>query len=309
MRTPCTRCDMIVAALCVVVAVMTAGAVSQLGTEEAFRQTCSKNLSFFGKVWPIYANDYEDELPKAGLRKNQWVPTLPNWMARSRSEAYAIDPTGGTAKTTVTSSLYLLVKYVEAKAGWFVCPSERDTREFKLSDAREKVREGFELISAWDFGGRYDDRNNPSRHCSYSYHMPFDRYALIKANDAGMAVMADRNPWIDPNHVSHATLGWTQFTAALQSGDPNQIRIGNSDAHQRDGQNVLFMDGHVAFQTRPTCGVDGDNIYTIAPSKSQADASQEAPPRPYSSARPAHRRDSVLVQELPFTLHGSTTAD
>jgi prepilin-type processing-associated H-X9-DG protein len=36
----------------------------------------------------------------------------------------------------------------------------------------------------------------------------------------------------------------------------------NSPNHGGEGQNVLFVDGHVAFMKKPIVGVDYDNIYT-----------------------------------------------
>ncbi|MEN6575915.1 MAG: hypothetical protein ABFD90_06185 [Phycisphaerales bacterium] len=303
MRGLHTKSDSVVVVLCAVLIVMTAGAVNELNTEEAFRQSCGRNLATLAKVLPVYANDYEDELPMGGGRESVWGPTIPNWMGRNRMEAFGINPRDGRGgKTTATASLYLLVKYAEAKVGEFVCPSERQTHVFTLSDAKEKIPQNFEFIDAWDFGGRYDDCNNPSRRCSYSYHLSFDRkHALTLAHDAGMAVLADRNPWIDPNRVNHASLGWTRFLEASEGADPNLIRLGNSDAHQRDGQNVLFLDGHVAFQTRAACGVRGDNIYTVDSAQSEPGKPRQTAPRAYdSSLCPAHKRDSVLVQELPY---------
>jgi hypothetical protein len=288
---------------------MAAGAVDEMGTEEAFRRSCARNLSELGRAMLIYSNDYEDELARAGGLNNEWVPRIPNWMARSRQDAFAmsIDRTGRTrfpaGKITTTSSLYLLVKYAEVAPGKFVCPSEPNTRVFSLSDAKETLPRGFEFIDAWDFGGRYDDCNNPSRRCSYSYHMPFDRqHALTLAHDPGMAVLADRNPWIDPNRVNDTNLGWARFTEASAGADPNRVRIGNSDTHQRDGQNVLFLDTHVAFQTRAACGVNADNIYTIDASQSEPGKPRQVAPPVYGSLRPAHKHDSVLVQELPYVL-------
>lgn len=315
MRGLRTKSDIVVVVLCVVLIVMTAGAVKEMGTEGAFRQTCATNLSGLGKAMLLYSNDYEDELPMAGGHVNKWVPTIPNWMAHSRQQAYAmsIDRTGGstafpTGKTTTTSSLYLLVKYAEVAPGKFVCPSEPKTPAFRLSDAKETLPVGLEFIDAWDFGGRYDDCNNPSRHCSYSYHTSFDhKYSLTLAHDAGMAILADRNPWIDPNRVHDASLGWARFLEASEGDDPNLIRLGNSDAHQREGQNVLFLDTHVAFQTRAACGVGADNIYTIDAGQSESGKPKQIAPQVYNPQRPAHKRDSVLVQELPYTLRGTAT--
>ena len=44
----------------------------------AFRMTCGTNLSGIGKAMLIYANDYEDELPRAGGRNSTWGAT-PVW--------------------------------------------------------------------------------------------------------------------------------------------------------------------------------------------------------------------------------------
>jgi hypothetical protein len=35
----------------------------------------------------------------------------------------------------------------------------------------------------------------------------------------------------------------------------------NAYPHQREGQNVLYNDGHTKFETTANAGVDGDNIY------------------------------------------------
>ena len=44
----------------------------------AFRMVCGTNLSGIGKAMLIYANDYEDELPRAGGRNSTWSKNIPN---------------------------------------------------------------------------------------------------------------------------------------------------------------------------------------------------------------------------------------
>lgn len=61
----------------------------------------------------------------------------------------------------------------------------------------------------------------------------------------------------------------------------------------------------MAFQTRAACGVNGDNIYTIDSSQSEPGKPKQIAPQAYGSLRPASRRDSVLVQELPYVLRES----
>ena len=41
--------------------------------------------------------------------------------------------------------------------------------------------------------------------------------------------------------------------------DPDKVR--NTAAHQREGQNVLYVDAHVAFEKAPNVGIEDDNIY------------------------------------------------
>ncbi len=95
------------------------------------------------------------------------------------------DGSGGMA--TITSSFYLLVKYAEVTPKSFICKGDSGTREFKPTDYNAGDRD---LIDLWDFG------TESSQHCSYSYHMPYGLYALTTSSEPGMAVAADRNPWM-----------------------------------------------------------------------------------------------------------------
>ena len=69
------------------------------------------------------------------------------------------------------------------------------------------------------------------------------------------------------------------------------MREGNSNNHGKDGQNVLYGDGHVEFQNNPFCGTSRDNIYTRGgPTWDTADRpSQDLIASPYTA------NDSVLL--------------
>jgi len=164
------------------------GPAMQMSRFDEYRLACAENLSQIGRAMLIYANDYDDELPRAGGRNSVWAPTIPSWNAYNRFSAYAMAPDGNGGQANISSCFYLLVKYAEVTPGTFVCPGDVGTTEFQLSE----VGAGFgELIDFWDFGPR------PSQHCSYAYHMPFGLYALTTSSEPGMAVAADRNPWMD----------------------------------------------------------------------------------------------------------------
>ena len=40
------------------------------------------------------------------------------------------------------------------------------------------------------------------------------------------------------------------------------MKNANSNNHDKDGQNILYGDGHVAWESNPFVGVNRDNIYT-----------------------------------------------
>jgi len=234
----------------------------------------------------IYANDYEDQLPRAGGRGSVWGSRV-NWQALDRYTAYGLDNRGSGGNVTISSSLYLLVKYSEVVTKSFVCKHDLGTSPFKLSDYRSAAVT--EEIDAWDFGP------DPAKHCSFSYHIPYGLYALTSSSLPRMAVAADRNPWIDSPAAKAKDFSRFKPDLPQFGGTSDQARYGNSVPHQGDGQNVLFIDGHVEFAKRPYCGVEDDNIYTHLP-HGLGRQQIGKPPVPFTS-QPGHRKDSLLVHD------------
>ena len=145
-----------------------------------------------------------------------------------------------------------------------------------------------QLIELWDFGP------DPSKHCSYTYHMPYGQYALTTSNLPGMAVAADRNPWL--NAPGYSARPPTDFVSFDPNGPGKLLRRGNAIPHKYEGQNVLYVDGHVTFERRSFCGVYNDNIYT---SQNGSDIRKGA--LPTLKSRPASRTDSLLLHDPPIT--------
>ncbi len=258
----------------------------------ASRMVCGTNLSRIGKAMLIYANDYEDEFPRAGGRNSVWSPNV-TWDAIDRVRAYSLAADGSGGKATISSSLYLLVKYAEVMPKSFVCNKDTGTTEFKLSDYPNRNTAVEELVSAWDFGPE------PWKHCSYSYHIPYGLYALTSSCEPGMAVAADRNPWIASPAAKAKNFSSFKPDMPPWNGTAEQARYGNSVAHKGDGQSVLFMDMHVDFEKRPYCGINDDNIYTSLPMGIGHPQLGE-PPVPFDS-QPGSKEDSVLVHDPPVT--------
>jgi len=248
------------------------------------RMVCGANLSGIGKAMLIYANDFENRLPVAGGPNAHWVARLPRWAAENRVDAYGLsDPNAGGGQASVSASLYLLVKYGGLNPKMFVCRNDGRTVEF--SPARYRARDR-DLTSLWDFGP------NPSRHCSYAYHMPYGQYSLTTSLPPGLAVAADRNPWIDSPFVKAREFSRYKPDMAPFNGNSSDARQGNAITHFGDGQNVLFLDSHAEFAKRAFCGLDDDNIYTLWNGN---DKVRGTPPK--FGSQPANTRDSLLVND------------
>jgi len=232
------------------------GPAMQMSRFEEYRMACTNNLSQIGRAMLIYANDYEDEFPRSGGRNSVWAPTIPDWRANTRESAYGLSRNSG-GQANISSCFYLLVKYTEVTPRTFVCPGDVGTTEFKLADV-DMGFGGLELINLWDFGPE------AGKHCSYAYHMPFGVYTLSMSDDPGLAVAADRNPWMDsPAAFAKGFPGPFHPDAAFYPDIGREaVKYGNAIAHEEEGQNVLFLDGHVAFEDHSFCGIYDDNIYT-----------------------------------------------
>jgi len=244
----------------------------------AFRMVCGTNLSGIGKAMLIYSNDYDDELPRSGGRNSTWAMTIPNWQAPNRFGAYGLNTDGSGGTGSISSCFYLLVKYAEVTPKSFLCKGDSGTTEFKPADYSAGGRE---LIDLWDFGPE------PQKHCSYTYHMPFGLYALTTSGEPGMAVAADRNPFIQTPAAEPKDLSLFNPT-----GGKEAVKVGNAITHQEDGQNVLFLDGHVNFEKVSFCGINDDNIYTYWDG---GDIRRGGLPN--LTSEPQSRTDSLLVHD------------
>jgi hypothetical protein len=120
--------------------------------------------------------------------------------------------------------------------------------------------------------------------------MPFGLYALTTSSEPGMAVAADRNPFVKSPMADAKVIpaGFNPDTASKE-----QQRLVNANQHQEDGQNVLFLDSHVSFEKTPYVGINDDNIYTFW---NGGDIRVGAAPT--LGSEPQSRTDSMVVHDV-----------
>lgn len=241
----------------------------------AYRLYCGTNLSGIGKAMLIYSNDFDDDLPRAGMSSGIWVENVV-WDAISAATAY---PRGNA---NISSNFYLLVKYSDVTSKSFMCKGDTEVREFKPFDYGTPLL----TVDLWDFGP------NGQEHCSYAYHNPFGNYGLTSSSNPGMVIAGDPNPWLNAHGQPKRTdADWAIFDP---DGDKQAVENGNAWTHQGDGQNLLFVDGHISFEKNSAVGVDGDNVYTSAVGR--GDKRKGTKPDT-SSIESIIRNDSILLTD------------
>ena len=238
----------------------------------ARRLVCGTNLSAIGKSILIYANENDDDYPRAGGRSSIWDPDgqIARWGDARRRAAFSLDPSDGSGgQATITSSFYLLTRYAEVTPKQFICGGDYGSKAFKMSDYGETL----ELTEVWDFGPE------PGMHCSYSYHMPYNLpttgalgFSMTASSSPQSPLCADRNPYLDKNatYIAQADT-WVIWDTAEGYTDPAPFapgteKYGNAAAHLRESQNVLYNDFHVKAELFPNIGIENDNIWKWWPS-------------------------------------------
>ncbi|MBN1818304.1 MAG: type II secretion system protein [Sedimentisphaerales bacterium] len=276
----------------------------------AQRVVCGTNLKGLGTAQSVYANDYEDQFTRqgAGISGLTWNTSFAGWQSPT-------DPwrAVGTTEITIGASLYLLVREADVSPKSFVCTAGGQT----AFDGRND--NDLDLVELWDFGSI--DKGStavigtgPTNCVSYSFHDPYGRYAAGGTATASFAVMADKSPWFDSKLSKNSSgtneTNWTGRISPLgdywaRSCAKWEIQRANSYPHAREGQNVLYGDGHSSYEKESDCGVKHDNIYTIQrPAGLVADVRQGITnPATYvitpdfNTLDPAIAEDSVLMND------------
>jgi len=220
--------------------------------ETANRVKCASNLRQIGQAILLYSNDNKGPYPRTVYVLN----SSPSDANRSSGGFGSVtDPFSSSAAgavggiNNVPEALWLLMRTEDITPGVFVCPSSN--------------------ASADTYGGgsnvvtNFVDFASIQQNLSYSYANPYpdvnalgSGFKMVQGLDPTFAVAADINPGTAGNSGNDNVL------AVTTSSSGTQMRLGNSNNHNKDGQNVLYGDGHVEFQASPFVGVSNDNIYT-----------------------------------------------
>ena len=209
------------------------------------------------------------------------------------ANAYSLTaPTGPVGANNIMASFYHLLKSTDLTAEAFLCPSSNATRSYSAGGSGQ----GVQNYSNWP--KPYRDFN------SYSYATPFATTAAVQngwkfdttlSPDYPMA--SDINPGTAGASSGGYASGANSVTTPLYTSPRLDMARGNSNNHGNDGQQVVYADGHVEWQTTPYCGTPvanrpyRDNIYTSGPATSSATGTGAS-----ATEGRAQRRDDTIMQ-------------
>jgi len=215
--------------------------------ETANRVKCASNLRQIGQAILLYANENKGAYPRTITSIAATVN--PTWGTGTPGFSDPFLNGSGLQNNDVSAAFFLLMRTQDITSEVFTCPS---------SNAEK-----------WDFGGGANTALNWSnwnstagvlKNLSYSYQNPYpDQNAVssgFKLNtsiSAEFAVASDINP---------GTTGTNDNVLAVSTqSSARDMKQGNSNNHDEDGQNVLYGDGHCEFQQNPFCGTQRDMIF------------------------------------------------
>jgi len=231
--------------------------------ETANRVKCASNLRQIGQAILLYSNDSKGPYPRTiYVGAGQPIPAASAINVQGYSATVGLvagdtDPFSGACtvvaqygfSNNVPQALYLLLRTEDITSAVFVCPSSNATADVYGGGTNTALNQV--------------NFTNIQNNLSYSYACPYpdttalgSGYKMIQGLEPTFAVAADINPGTSGNSGNDNVI----FPNTASSG--LQMQEGNSNNHGKQGQNVLYGDGHVEFQNNPFCGVDRDNIYT-----------------------------------------------
>ena len=245
--------------------------------ELANRAVCSANIRSIIQSMVIYAQSDKNQFPSVpgsgwgGYVNANWgFTTGPSTATAQEAIAAWYSPANSPDSAPCPlACLWLLVLNGQMNPAGFICPSDPIAN---IPSAEYYSVTGGTLAANGDFGGPSGPNNTnwmvDGRGESYSIADPWPNNSIWPNSGEGgwwtgnvggdVPIVSDMAPMQDAS----ATGTLERLPTTLLKGNTYGNYIYNSGNHNGDGQNVGFGDGHVAWESNPYCGQDGDNIFT-----------------------------------------------
>jgi len=217
--------------------------------EQANRVKCASNLRQVGLGMIMYANaERNGGFPRTYFDTTPAALTLTT-LGYNNPNTFDIAGPGAPGANNVPASLFLAMKTQDLSPELFVCPSSAGERAFASANGV-----AMQNCSNW---GSIPLNLTYSVQCMFPNNTAsLSGFRWNNTLSADFAIASDMNP------------GTTGGSGSLQdnvTGPPHNaprtfMQQANSNNHKKDGQNVLYGDGHVEFQSSPYAGSFRDDV-------------------------------------------------
>jgi len=218
--------------------------------ETANRVKCASNLRQIGQAILLYSNENRGAYPRT-IANAAAANQTPTWGTpyKATPASAASDPFfGGVSPNDVTAAMFLLLRTQDITSEVFTCPSSNAEKDTYGGGANAPInRVNF---------------TDTTKNLSYSYQNPYPGtdaigrgFKLNNSVGAEFAVAADMNPGLQAAD---------NVLQPAMNSSAQQMKVANSNNHDEDGQNILYGDGHVSWESNPFAGVARDNIYATS---------------------------------------------
>lgn len=227
--------------------------------EKANRVKCASNLSQIGRAITLYINDNPElggQFPRlvddhdqywGGAWHNLYDLVVDSSCADvSANQNNPFNAATALIRRNVPASLFLLVRTQQISPEVFICPSDTD----RVADTFMRGGTQRTRLQCGNFG---DVKAN----LSYGYAVPYGNASLTNNTNPEFAVAADKGPGVDAGTPQNYNV-YQNTSVTAPTADQ---KLMNSPNHDRDGQNVLYIDGHVDWQDTQFCGLRHNAIY------------------------------------------------
>jgi prepilin-type N-terminal cleavage/methylation domain-containing protein len=243
--------------------------------ETANRIKCASNLRQIGLAMVQYSNDAKGPFPRTVYMMGSAVQlTGYNQPGTSGLTDPFQQTTIPNTINNVPEAYFLLLRTQELTAAVFTCPSANQAPDnYGGGTLTPQAQINFTSLSG---------------NLSYSFANPYPDKA---ASDSGFKMVQGMEPtFVLAADMNPGTIGGNDnVLLPSTSSSANQMKSGNSNNHNKDGQNVLYADSHVDFQNNPFVGCSRDNIYTRGGAAFGTQVGQDLVGAPYQV------NDSVLL--------------
>lgn len=253
---------------------------------------CAGRLKGLGTILAAYANVNQGLLPDTGAASPKAGPVpADGYHFRDRWDDRGSAFWPNSKRTGNAGNLYLLLRLGLTRAEQFVCPASGDSSAFGPFTCQR-----FSFLAFAKGTASLTDQErkflaaHSTRHCSYSYQNmlghpagdpaiadPAASGVHLETSPEDLVILADHNPYTQLQGEGRECL------------DPAAAPLANSLNHAGAGQNVLTLDGCVAWHDTPLAGAllpDGTRDHIYLPAAGDVRDAENVP---------RHERDSYLV--------------